>query len=860
MNKFFSFLLTYVLFLFMPETVLAQAANNTGKNIAYEDNHVRFTVISDGVVRLEWAEDGVFCDSPSFVATIRNYAPIDFKKKETSNTVIISTSKMTLKYRKGSDSLTSKNLCIKSSKTLSVPFEWHPGDKQKANLGGTYRTLDGYDGDRFYAWDHPNERGDKLPLEDGLLARDGWTLINDSQRLLFDGDVNNTASDSWPWVKERNKKQRQDWYFMAYGSDYKSALYDFTTFAGRIPMPPRYAFGYWWSRYWSYSDTEMRDLVNDFKTYGLPLDVLVVDMDWHWTEKGKGGWTGYTWNTRLFPNPQKFLTYLKSNNLQITLNLHPAGGVPAFEDKYPQLATFLGKDPKSTETIPWQSSDKQFMTGWLEKILRPLEKEGVDFWWLDWQQSLYDTKIPTLSNTWWINYCIFSDQERNSQRRPMLYHRWGGLGNHRYQIGFSGDSYSTWSSLAYQPYFNSTASNVLYGYWSHDLGGHMLSGDHAKFDTELYARWMQLGTYLPIMRSHSTKSAAMNKEPWNLGSILMPVVNKAIRERYFLAPYIYTAAREAYDTGISLCRPLYYDHPLAEEAYQQRNEYMFGDNLLISPITEPMKDGISTLKVWLPEGTDWFECSTGKIFKGGQTIERSFLIDEYPVYAKVGSIIPTYGKISNLSRNDEKVTFVVYPGADKGSGCFYEDNGDDKHYNKDFATTNITMSLKDNVQTVSISPRQGSYNGMPDQRDYALQLLGVQVPTNITVDGSKVDFIYNGSDLSVNIDLPRLSPSNSHIIEITYPTEQIELNDGLVGQFRRLQRTMRDMKFRDAGINYIDGLGQLGSIAQAITYEPTNLNKLISDFRTNYQQLPDLLDRQKMSAENKSWFLHQSVY
>lgn len=825
-------------------------------NVAYQSQQVRFTVLTDGVIRLEWQKNGHFTDSQSFIAVCRNSQKTDFQVKQTNKYVTITTSKMRLTYKKGLGKLTADNLKIHSL-DKNVPFVWKPGMEQKENLKGTYRTLDGYDGNRYYAWNYSDKEGRPMPLEDGLLARDGWTLIDDSEGLLFDGDVLKTDSTtSWPWVKERSDKEVQDWYFMAYGHDYKKALSDYTAFAGRIPMPPRYAFGYWWSRYWSYSDAEIRQLVQEFNNYHIPLDVLVVDMDWHWTEKGKGGWTGYSWNTRLFPEPAKFLSYLKTQNLQITLNLHPADGVFPFEDHYPELVQWLGRSPKNADTIRWQSSDKRFMTGWIEKMLRPLERDGVDFWWLDWQQGHFDSKVKNLSNTWWLNYCMFSDKQRNSLRRPMLYHRWGGLGNHRYQIGFSGDSYSTWESLDFQPYFNSTASNVLYGYWSHDLGGHMLVGNNAKFDTELYARWMQLGTYLPIMRSHSSKTSAIKKEPWNLGATLMPVVTEAIRQRYRLAPYIYSCARMAYETGVSLCRPLYYDSPEEAEAYRQRNEYMFGDDLLIAPITKPMKEELSTLNVWLPSGTTWYELPTGTLLEGGQSLNRHFFIDEYPVYVKAGSIIPTYGDVKNLSSNSEAVTFVVYPGSTHGEGTFYEDNGDDKDYDIHYATTHVTMQRSDTIQTIIIGRRKGKYHGMPTTRCYALQLLGVPIPLEINVDGKNTSFTYEGKNLSVHIDLPSLDPNKEHVIRLAYLTTSVQLNDGLVGRIKRVQKTMEKMKFRDAGINYVEGLGQLGSIAQSLEYFPSSFDSLIKNFADSYQNLPDLLKKQEMKETDKEWFLH----
>lgn len=836
-------------------------------NIVWQDQHVRFTVINDGVIRMEYAPDGRFVDDPSFIATVRRYPKVEPIVKETEQQIIICTPRMCLNYQKGSGPFTADNLTIESAPELSTRFTWHPGDVQQCNLGGTYRTLDGYDGDKYYSWQHDKPgQGQPIPLEDGILARDGWTLIDDSKGLLFDGDVNDLASPELPWVRQR-ESEATDWYFMAYGHDYKQALSDYTLFAGRIPLPPRYSFGYWWSRYWSYSDGEMRQVVSDFERYGIPLDVLVVDMDWHWTEEGLGGWTGYTWNSRLFPDPAKFLGFLKDHNLQITLNLHPADGIPAYEDKYAQLAEFLGRDPKSPETIKWQSSDKRFMRGWLDKMLLPLQKQGVDFWWLDWQQQLQDDSIPALSNTWWLNYCVFDNQRRTQpEHRPMLYHRWGGMGNHRYQIGFSGDTYSTWASLDYQPYFNSTASNVGYGYWSHDLGGHMFVHGGDVLDRELYARWMQLGTFLPVMRSHSTKSANMQKEPWRLGPEYQDVVTNAILQRYELAPYIYTAAREAYETGVSICRPLYYDYPEAEEAYaaEFRNEFMLGDQMLIAPITAPMQQGNSMLKVWLPAGNEWYEVSTGTLLKGGQTVERSFLIDEYPVYVKAGSIVPTYGRVRNLAGNDEKVTLTVYPGAAEGSGCLYEDQGNDRDYATQYATTGF--SVKTSAESsgtrsvLTLNARKGAYEGMPERREMAVRMLGVSIPGQVLLDGKEVSFSYEPSQLALVIELGKTDPNTEHTVEVTFPGNMPSLNNGLVGQMRRLAQTMTQMKFRDAGINYVKGLGEMGSLSEALRYFPDEFSARINQFQQSYATLPALLDAQGMKPADKQWFLQNIIY
>ena len=339
-----------------------------------------------------------------------------------------------------------------------------------------------------------NEPRHELQLEDGILSRDGWTLIDDSSGLLFD-------NSDFSWVKERENRTVQDWYFMAYGSDYKAALKDFTLFAGKVPLPPRFVFGYWWSRYWAYSE---------------------------------------------------------SKHLKTTLNLHPASGIAPFESQYKDFAKRMNFDISTHENIPWQGSNKKFMSTLFDVVLHPIEQQGVDFWWLDWQQWVFDKDIEKLNNTWWLNYTFFEDMERNTDKRPLIYHRWGGLGNHRYQIGFSGDAYITWNTLEYQPYFTNTASNVLYGYWSHDIGGHKFIEDDNiyQFDPEMYVRWVQYGALSPILRTHSNKDPSLVKEIWRYRDEYFDALYNAVRLRYQLVPYIYTMARETYETGVSLCRPI----------------------------------------------------------------------------------------------------------------------------------------------------------------------------------------------------------------------------------------------------------------------------------------------------------------
>ncbi len=808
-------------------------------NVAYADDHVRFTVISDGAVRLEYAPDGRFVDDKSFVAVERAYPAADYRVKRGA-WIEIATPKMIVRYRKGSGEFSAANLSIRSPKSAAVPFAWKPGMRQQGNLKGTFRTLDRYDGD------YDTRKKQTMPIEDGLLATDGWTLIDDSRNFLFDGDP------EWEWVRERPANGSQDWYFLAYGHDYKAALKDFTLFAGKMPLPPRYAFGYWWSRYWAYSDHELRSLIDKFETYSIPLDVLVIDMDWHYADGVKGDWTGWTWNRRLFPDYRKFLKYLQEKDLKITLNLHPARGVRPYEEKYADVARDTGIDPASKQTVEWLASDKRLMNTMFRHILTPMEQAGVDFWWLDWQQHPTDRKIEGLSNTWWINYIFFTQMEKSRETRPMLYHRWGGLGNHRYQIGFSGDAIISWKSLDFQPWFNSTASNVLYGYWSHDLGGHMLG----RIEPEMYVRWMQFGALSPIMRTHSTKDPALNKELWGFEAKITDILRQTVLQRYALAPYIYTMARTAYDEGLSLCRPMYYDWPEAPEAYSFRNQYMFGDGLLVAPITAPGTGGYSTLRVWLPEG-EWYEQSSGTLLRGGQVIERDFALDEYPLYVRAGAVVPMYsGRVKNLRRNDEAVTLAVFPGGD-GSFSLYEDNGDDKHYAAEYARTPLKSVREGNTLTVTIGRREGSYRGMPAVRSFTVKAVASALPESVTVDGRPAEWHYDSRELAVVICLGERPCDTESVVEVRYAAGAEHPVDGVLGKMHRMAEKMIDVKFAGGGakVQYNDELGPMGSIFEAIDYAPEQCAALLEEFRRSYADLPAVLQRQEFDDESREWLL-----
>jgi len=778
--------------------------------------HARFTVLTPELIRMEWAADGKFEDHASFVFLNRRMPVPKFEQTyngDRGGTAIysIKTGALELAYSHSKlpgadDRFTAENLKI----TLTVDGKevvWHPGMDDPENLKGTTRTLDGAVGSQTHE-----------PIEQGLVSRAGWAVVDDSTRPLFDEDdfsFKEGEKSPWPWVIERPAGDRQDLYFFGYGHDYKKALGDYVKVAGRIPLPPRFAFGAWWSRYWDYTDQELDELVRGFHENDVPLDVLVIDMGWHMSneqltamgEKDQSdhslGWSGYTWNKTLFPDPDDFLKKIHAEGLKATLNLHPASGIEPWEKAYPAMAKAMEIDPATRKYVPFDITDKKFATNYMDLVHHPLEKQGIDFWWLDWQQE-QKTEMAGVMPTWWLNYVHFTDQQREG-KRPLLFHRWGGLGNHRYQIGFSGDTVSIWDSLAFQPWFTATAANVGYAYWSHDIGGHMPGA----VDPELYTRWVEFGAFSPILRTHTTKNPASERRVWAYPEPYSSVLRSTFQLRYSLEPYTYTEARRTFDTGVAFFRPLYYDWPEAQEAYDNRGEYLFGDQMLAAPVTVPAdkESGLATEKVWLPEG-EWIEWQTGKHFTGPVTVERSFSIEQTPVYLKAGAIVPMQPAMRYTGEKPVDPLIVnVWPLAPGASSSYsvYEDSGAAVEYQKGaFTRTPIKVTQSGATQSgdtlkVEIGPVEGGFTGMLKARGFEVRLPADWPPAQVTVNGvavkragalGKGGWSFEGNTLTTVIPVASTSTAAKVVVEVRraagLTAKRGEL-DGFAGTMTRLR-------------------------------------------------------------------------
>ena len=712
-------------------------------------NNLRVSVLTPELIRVEYINGGSFCDLPTQCVWFRNFDSPEFEASNSDSSVSVKTKACLFVISKRNGKL----------KSVTLPNGRQVKNFKKGNLKGTRRTLDGTYG--------------KVPIEDGILSKNGVALLDDSKSLviLSDGTLE-------PRKNALSQVGVKDYYVFAYSRDYKKAVSDFYSLTGKMPLLPRFALGNWWSRYKAYTQQEYLDLMSRFADENIPLSVATVDMDWHWVDVvgkfGKSaknafkpknisefnqGWTGYSWNTDLFPDYKSFLKSLKDRGLHITVNLHPSMGVRWFDDIYDGFAGFMGIAPKSKKQIEFDLSDKKFIEGYFKFLHHPYEKDGVDFWWIDWQQGRR-SQVEGLDPLWALNHYHSLDIKRDG-KRPLILSRYAGAGSHRYPLGFSGDTAIYRSVMKFQLYFTATASNIGYSWWSHDIGGHR-GGRH---DEELYLRWIQFGVFSPINRLHSTSNEFMGKELWNYSAPIHHYAAEALRLRHRLIPYIYSMNYRCAFFGETLIKPMYYEHPDDDWAYSCGGQYYFGSELIVAPIFRKTDKRISAawVDVTLPEG-EFTDIFTGTVYKGGQKIRMFRDIDSIPVLAKPGAIIPLDGgELSNNCTLPKKIETLVFDGT--GSFDMYEDDGESTEYLCGKTAVTHFESEKIGDTLIFSLKTQGCISLLPARREYTISFRNI-ASGNVVSD----------SDISVSTQSGylKVSFSASPVCDITFRVDSCE--------------------------------------------------------------------------------------
>lgn len=725
------------------------ASPKCNSNNMFTYKNTRFSVITPYLIRVEHQKSACFCDKPTQAVLNRFSDDIDLSYRFSDDNIVISTSKIEFTY----DVKKCEFICVVLEDGRKI------SDLTKGNLKGTKRTLDGVNG--------------KTSLCDGVVSLNGVAVFDDSKSLILAEDGKVLPRDY----------EETDVYYFCYGYKYREAVKALFDLTGHSPLIPRFTLGNWWSRYKAYTQNEYTELMQRFIDEKIPVTVATIDMDWHWVDVVKKfgkdavdkndrknileffyntvfpGWTGYSWNTELFPDHKAFLDWLNANGFKVTMNLHPASGCKFFEDAYEDFCNFMGIDKNSRKQIGFDITDEKFIEGYFRFLHHPHEKEGVAFWWIDWQQGS-NTSIKGLDPLWALNHYHSLDISRDG-KRPLILSRFAGIGSQRYPLGFSGDTVQTWKSLDFQPYFTSTASNVAYSWWSHDIGGHC----RGYRDDELYLRWVQFGVFSPINRLHSTSNEFMGKEPWMYNKFVENTAVDFLRLRHRLIPYLYSMNRLTANEGRCLVEPMYYNNPKDKRAYMCPNEFWFGTELIVAPITSKTneKTGLASTKAYLPGGrfTDIFN---GYIYNGNTLIEMFRDQSSIPVLAKEGAIIPLGPeKYDNSVENPDELEILISRG--NNSFILYEDDGETLQYN-DGKYCETRFEVKKDYKNVifEINAVKGDLSLIPEKRKYCLRFLDITDAENISVevDGVCIDFdkkkiknnlIVEISDSAVNSDI-----------------------------------------------------------------------------------------------------------
>lgn len=835
-----------------------------GTDGTVEAGNFRFSILTDRLIRVEYCDDAVFEDRPTLDVANRSFEPVEYEVVERPEGLVIDTGALRIVCGDVVGPPTPETLSASIDREEG-PIRWRYGDPTTDDLGGTVRTLDMWRGDSLQrVTGHDPDSGfirewDPQPLGPGFLTRSGWVVFDDSNSVVL-GELPTQSSDPSPNPRHqpvrRDPGHHVDIYLFGHGDDHRGALQDANLLIGPRPLPPRWAFGYWYSRYFPYTDDDLVELVDELDRNAIPVDVLVIDMDWH-----RPGWTGYSWDRDLYEDPTATLDLLHDRGLRVTLNLHPADGVASHEDAFWAMCEAMGLDPSTTDHIPFDPTDPTFVESYFTVLHHPEEDRGVDFWWLDWQQG-DESVMPGLDPLAWLNHLHWEDQMRRPDRRPLNFSRWDGPGAARRPIGFSGDTFATWESLAYQPFFTATAANVLFGHWSHDIGGH-LGGSG---DPELYLRWIQFGVHSPVLRTHGSLDIVEERRIWEYPNPYRAAMIAAVRRRYELIPYIYTSCARGRSQGLSLVRPMYHDHPGVGAAYDCGDQYLFGEDMVVSPVVAPSdQNGLTCTRTWLPQGS-WYDTVRGRTIHvdvaDGRWLAGEYLIDEVPVFVRGGSTVFTQ---RGVMRNDgafyPNLHLQVFPGGG-GSSVLYEDDGTSNgHLHGQCVELAVHHDLGSAVRSLTLSGAEGDYPGWEPMREVRVTFHSETPPLGVRVDGRSLEWSrephpdrwsYDASDASVVVELGSVDLRVDSTIVLQRGGVDGAAVDGLPGLIHRLGSIDRDIRVIMGDDSRL--LARLARTARRVAADPDTFMAELTALPTDLQRL-----QRAVAAAIDHWSIGESL-
>jgi hypothetical protein len=732
------------------------------------DGDVRFEVVTPSLIRIERAPYGAFEDRPTQTTVGRLARGARASTRVRGGVRVIRTSRLVLRWTRGDGPVGDGDLRVRTAGTGLEPAL----GPNPAPLGGWRRSLDHVDG--------------PVPLHEGMLSRAGWYLLDDTETALLTGDG---------FAPRESPDGYQDLYLFAYGRRYARGLRDLRALTGAAPLLPRKALGVWFSRWWPYGDADWRALVERFRAEDVPLDVLSLDTDFKRVHDPAGAalasqvvgapggnysWNAWDWNRTLYPDPAAFLRWAHEQGIDIGLNLHPSidSRDPQFAATQERAGGGIVADP-DCRVVQADTGGECMVFDWTRRshldayfaLHEPFERDGADFWWLDWCCDGTKAEAPGLTADTWINKQYFDRQRARGSRWPAFQRMGGSLqlgfggsgGNgvfaeHRTTIQFTGDTCGTWPLIAFAAEFTASAASIGLPYVSHDTGSFFsqnpqgicskevspyIAASQNSLPPEMYVRWVQLGTFQPFLRLHSHHGKRL---PWDYDEPYRAIAARFLRLRESLVPYLYGLSRAAHDRGLPMARPLYLTWPGQDAAYEHGSQYTLGRDLLVAPVAEPGDP--AQVQVWFPPGVwvDWF---TGERHRGPALRTLAVPIDRLPVFARAGSILPTQPVAATTPAGPApRVTLVAHAG--NGRTVVYDDDGAGLAYERGaFSRTVVVQRQAGDGLRLRIGPAS---RPLPARRAWEIRLRGVARPRAVRVNG-RAFTTWTHADGTLSLDL-----------------------------------------------------------------------------------------------------------
>lgn len=686
------------------------------ENCVFKGKYYRITVISDVLLRLEYNPEGKFTDFPTIFALNRHFTnPPKFTAKEDERYLNITNDYFILEYEKEKPFEASKlvpdtNLRISLTNSDKVWYYNHP--EIRNYKGSTYS----FDKD--------------FKLSNGLYSTDGFATINDTMRPVFvsDGSV------------KKNPSNGLDLYLFVYKNDFDKCLSSYFELTGYPSLPPRYALGIMWNKNEAYTEEELLDLVENFNKSEIPISSILLGDKYR--EKGK---PNYKFDSSKIPDIKETIKKLHDKKVNLGLTLKTYNGININDNSYTRAKEITGS---TEEVIPLNVYNTKLLNAFYSEEIDPLMNLDIDFFSMDENNKDYIRDFM-------LTHFTYTNFIKDKNMRGLVLARNHGIASHRYPVLYSGKTNVSWRVLKYLPFYNLTTANIGLSWWSHDIGGYMGGLE----DAELYTRYIQLGLYSPIFRLSSESGNYYKREPWKWDVKTLSIVKDYTRMRHRLIPYIYTEGYKYTKTGTPLIRPLYYKYPEIYNEPLYKNEYFFGSELFVSPITDP-KDPIMNRvlhRLFIPEGT-WYNFKTGKKFNGGKRYVTFYKDENYPVFARSGAIIPL-AVLKEDDLNDtnppETLEIQIFPG-ENNSYNLYEDDGKSDYYKEgNYFVTNINYEYKENNYKLTIQPIEGKTGIIPATRNYKIRFRNTKNAEHITVTAGPINKAYtsrtSGPDLIIDV-------------------------------------------------------------------------------------------------------------